>query len=96
MTALALARRVEDAGAAAIIYTDISRDGAMEGPNIETTVSLARAVNVPVIASGGVSSMADLMALKKAGDGLLEGVISGRAVYDGLIDVKAAVKLLQS
>ena len=96
MTALALARRVEDAGAAAIVYTDISRDGAMQGPNIETTVTLARAVDVPVIASGGVSSMADLEALKKAGDGLLEGVISGRAVYDGRIDVKAAVALLQS
>ncbi|HEX9702382.1 MAG TPA: 1-(5-phosphoribosyl)-5-[(5-phosphoribosylamino)methylideneamino]imidazole-4-carboxamide isomerase [Rhodospirillales bacterium] len=96
MTVLELARRVEDAGAAAIIYTDISRDGAMQGPNIETTVALARAVGVPVIASGGVSSMADLEALKKAGEGLLEGVISGRALYDGSIDLKAAVALLQS
>ncbi len=93
-TALDLAKRFEDSGVAAIIYTDISRDGAMQGPNIEATVELARAVPVPVIASGGVSSMADLEALKKAGQGLLEGVISGRALYDGRIDVTEAVKLL--
>ena len=89
-----LARSFEDAGVAAIIYTDISRDGAMQGPNIEATVELAGAVNVPVIASGGVSSLADLEALKKAGEGTLEGVISGRALYDGRINVTEAVKLL--
>ena len=94
ITALDLARRFEDCGAAAIIHTDISRDGAMEGPNIEATVELAGAVNVPVIASGGVSSLADLEALKKAGAGILEGVISGRALYDGRINVRQAVKLL--
>ena len=94
ITALGLARRFEDCGVAAIIHTDISRDGAMGGPNIEATVELAGAVNVPVIASGGVSSLADLEALKKAGEGLLEGVISGRALYDGRIDVGQAVKLL--
>ncbi len=93
-TALNLAKRFRDSGLAAIIYTDISRDGAMQGPNIEATVELAKAVSVPVIASGGVSSMADLEALKKAGQGLLEGVISGRALYDGRIDVTEAVKLL--
>ncbi len=93
-TALDLAKRFRDSGLAAIIYTDISRDGAMQGPNIEATVELAKAVSVPVIASGGVSSMADLEALKKAGQGLLEGVISGRALYDGRIDVTEAVKLL--
>ena len=94
VTALDLACRFEDAGAAAIIHTDIGRDGAMAGPNVEATVDLARAVSTPVIASGGVSSMDDLEALKAAGAGLLEGVISGRAVYDGRIDPAAAVALL--
>ncbi len=92
---LELARRFEDAGAAAIIYTDIGRDGAMEGPNVAATVALAAAISTPVIASGGVSSIADLQALKDAGGGLLEGAISGRAVYDGRIDVGAAVSLLR-
>ncbi len=91
--ALQLARRFEDAGAAAIIHTDIARDGAMAGPNIAATVDLAKAVTTPVIASGGVSSMADLEALKAAGAGILEGVISGRALYDGRIDPAAAVAL---
>jgi len=94
-TALDLAKRFEDSGVAAIIYTDISRDGAMQGPNIEATVELARTVSVPVIASGGVSSMADLEALKNAGQGLLEGVISGRALYDGRIDLAAAIEMLE-
>jgi len=66
----------------------------MKGPNIEATVELAGVVSVPVIASGGVSSLADLEALKKAGAGILEGVISGRALYDGRIDVRQAVRLL--
>ncbi|MEE8352749.1 MAG: 1-(5-phosphoribosyl)-5-[(5-phosphoribosylamino)methylideneamino]imidazole-4-carboxamide isomerase [Rhodospirillales bacterium] len=92
--ALDLARQFEECGVCAIIYTDISRDGAMQGPNTEATLALARAVSIPVIASGGVSSLEDLSALKKAGDGLLEGVISGRALYDGRIDVTDAVKLL--
>ncbi|MBL4690912.1 MAG: 1-(5-phosphoribosyl)-5-[(5-phosphoribosylamino)methylideneamino]imidazole-4-carboxamide isomerase [Rhodospirillales bacterium] len=96
ISALDLARKFEDCGVAAIIYTDIARDGAMEGPNIEATVELAGAVSVPVIASGGVSSMADLEALKDAGAGLLEGVISGRALYDGRIDLAEAVGLLSS
>ena len=90
-----LAKKFEGAGVAAIIYTDINRDGAMQGPNIEATVELARAISVPVIASGGVSSMADLEALKKAGQGLLQGVISGRALYDGRIDLAAAIGLLE-
>jgi phosphoribosylformimino-5-aminoimidazole carboxamide ribotide isomerase len=94
VTALDLALRFEDAGVAAIIYTDIGRDGAMGGPNVEGTVGLARAISTPVIASGGVSSLADLAALKKAGGDKLEGVISGRAVYDGRIDLAEAVKLL--
>ena len=96
ITGLELAKEFEDCGVAAIIYTDIARDGAMDGPNIEATVGLANAVSVPVIASGGVSSLEDLEALKAAGTGLLEGVISGRALYDGRIDLAAAVELLAS
>lgn len=94
ITALELARKFEDAGVAAIVYTDIDRDGAMEGPNVAQTVELARAVHIPVIASGGVSSMDDLRALKDAGAGLLDGVISGRALYDGAIDAAEARALL--
>jgi len=96
MTALDLARRFQDAGAAALIYTDISRDGAMQGPNIEATLEIAEAVDIPVILSGGVSSMADLRAVKAAAGDRLEGVISGRAVYDGRIDVGDAVALLKA
>ncbi len=94
ITALDLAKRLEDAGAAVLIYTDIARDGAMEGPNIEATMALAGAVSTPVIASGGVSSMKDLAALKAAGEGVIDGAISGRALYDGRIDPAAAVALL--
>ena len=94
ITGLELAKEFEDCGVAAIIYTDIARDGAMDGPNIEATVGLANAVSGPVIASGGVSSLEDLEALKATGTGLLEGVISGRALYDGRIDLAAAVELL--
>jgi phosphoribosylformimino-5-aminoimidazole carboxamide ribotide isomerase len=87
-----LAKSFEDAGVAAIIYTDIMRDGAMGGPNIDATADLARAVNIPVIASGGVSSLEDLTALKSTG--VISGAISGRALYDGAIDLKAALKAL--
>jgi phosphoribosylformimino-5-aminoimidazole carboxamide ribotide isomerase len=87
-----LARRYEDAGVAAIIYTDIDRDGAMGGPNITATVALARAVHIPVIASGGVSSMADLVALRDTG--VIAGAISGRALYEGEIDLGQAIKTL--
>jgi phosphoribosylformimino-5-aminoimidazole carboxamide ribotide isomerase len=93
VTALDLARRFEDAGVAAIIYTDIDRDGAMQGPNVEATAALARAVSIPVIASGGVSSMEDLRALKESG-APLDGAISGRAIYDGRIDVAKATAYL--
>lgn len=94
MKTLDLARQFEDCGVAAIIFTDIGRDGAMQGPNVAATLELAHAVSIPVIASGGVSSMADLEDLKRQGGGLLEGVISGRAVYDGQIDPAQAVMLL--
>jgi len=95
LTAFDVADRFEDSGVAAVIYTDIGRDGAMGGPNVEATTRLAAAISTPVIASGGVSSMDDVAALKNAGGGLLEGVISGRAVYDGRIEVAAAVALLK-
>jgi phosphoribosylformimino-5-aminoimidazole carboxamide ribotide isomerase len=95
ISVLDLAKRLEDAGVAAVIYTDIGRDGAMEGPNIDATMELARFVDMPIIASGGVSSMDDLEALKTASCGLLEGVISGRAIYDGRIDPKEALRLLK-
>ena len=88
-----LARQFEDAGVAAIIYTDILRDGAMGGPNIAATESLARAVSLPVIASGGVSSLADLLALRDTG--VIAGAISGRALYDGAIDLGAALRALR-
>ena len=85
-----LARRFEDAGVAAIVYTDINRDGAMQGPNVQATADLARAVSIPVIASGGVSSIEDLIALRDCGVAL-DGAISGRALYDGAIDLTEAL-----
>ncbi len=88
-----LAKSFEDAGVSAIIYTDILRDGAMKGPNIEATEALARAVSIPVTASGGVSSLADLIALRDTG--VISGAISGRALYDGAIDLAAALKALK-
>ena len=93
--ALELALRVEEAGVAAIVFTDIDRDGAMGGVNIDATVDLAWALKVPVIASGGVSSMADLKALKEEEKAGIEGVICGRALYDGRIDIAAALRLLR-
>lgn len=91
VAAVDLARRFEDAGVAAIIYTDIDRDGAMQGPNVEATAALAAAIATPVIASGGVSSLQDLAALKAVSDSGVEGVIIGRALYDGAIDPAAAL-----
>jgi phosphoribosylformimino-5-aminoimidazole carboxamide ribotide isomerase len=89
-----LARRVEDAGVAAIIHTDIARDGAMGGPNVAATAALARVVAVPVIASGGVASLADLIALRDTG--VIAGAISGRALYDGAIDLAEALSALEA
>ena len=90
-----LAKSFEQDGVAAIIYTDINRDGAMKGPNIEATAALADAISIPVIASGGVSSLADLLALKSCG-AALDGAISGRALYDGALDLGAALKALDA
>lgn len=90
-----LAKSFENDGVCAIIYTDILRDGAMKGPNVEATAALAKAVSIPVIASGGVSSVDDLKALKNCG-AELNGAISGRALYDGAIDLGDALKVLKA
>ena len=90
IAALDLARRFEDAGAAAIIYTDIDRDGALQGVNVDATAALARALKTPVIASGGIASLDDLAALKAA---KIPGAIVGRALYDGRVDLKSALAL---
>lgn len=85
-----LARRFEDSGVEAIVYTDIERDGMMRGVNVEATVALADSINVPVIASGGITNMDDIKALKRAaGTGIL-GAITGRAIYEGKLDLHSA------
>ncbi len=101
LTALDLALRFEDVGVAAIIFTDIDRDGLLQGVNVTSTAELAAALSIPVIASGGVSSIADIEALlaaqpqsKKKGGGIT-GVISGRAIYDGRLDLKEALQKLK-
>jgi phosphoribosylformimino-5-aminoimidazole carboxamide ribotide isomerase len=94
--ALELALRFEDAGVAAIVYTDIDRDGALLGVNVEATADLAFALTTPVIASGGVASIGDLQALKAVEDTGIEGVICGRALYDGRLDPAAALALLKA
>jgi phosphoribosylformimino-5-aminoimidazole carboxamide ribotide isomerase len=94
LTAEDLGRRFEDAGVAAIIYTDIARDGVLKGLNIPMTLALARAVAIPVIASGGLASMADIERLTEPDCAVLAGAISGRALYDGRIDPVAALARL--
>lgn len=94
-TALDLARKFEDVGVDAIIYTDIDRDGALQGVNLEATRDLAAAINIPVIASGGVASIADIENLLTVSDSGIEGVIIGRALYDGRIDPHEAMALVR-
>ena len=94
ITAVDLARQFEDAGAAAIIYTDIDRDGTMTGPNVKATAELADALSTPVIASGGVSCLDDLAALKATSAYGVEGVIVGRALYDGRVAPSDALELM--
>lgn len=90
-SAVELARRFEDAGVAALLFTDVGRDGMLKGVNLDATVDLARAVDIPVIASGGVKGIADIhMLALHARDGI-EGVITGRALYDGRLDLAAAL-----
>jgi phosphoribosylformimino-5-aminoimidazole carboxamide ribotide isomerase len=91
-----LAKRFEGAGVAAIIYTDIDRDGILAGINWASTLELARAVAIPVIASGGLASLDDIRRLARPDASILEGAISGRALYDGRIDPKEALKILKA
>ena len=93
--AMDVALAVEEAGVAAIVFTDIERDGALSGVNLDATVDLAWALKTPVIASGGVASIADLRALLKEEDAGIEGAISGRALYDGRLDPQEALALLR-
>jgi phosphoribosylformimino-5-aminoimidazole carboxamide ribotide isomerase len=94
LTAAELARRFEDAGVAAIIYTDISRDGLLTGLNLDATAALAREVSIPVIASGGLASIADIEQLMQPQYAMLGGAIAGRALYDGRLDAAAALTLI--
>jgi phosphoribosylformimino-5-aminoimidazole carboxamide ribotide isomerase len=102
VTALDLARRFEDAGVAAIIFTDIDRDGLLQGVNAEATAELAAKLTIPVIASGGVAGPEDLDRLKavlprsKASGGGIDGVIAGRALYDGRLDLRSAITALKA
>jgi phosphoribosylformimino-5-aminoimidazole carboxamide ribotide isomerase len=95
LTTIELARRFEDAGVAAIVFTDIDRDGVLKGLNIESTLALANAVSIPVIASGGLASLDDVRRLLEPDCAILEGAISGRALYDGRLDPKEALALIR-
>ena len=94
VTALEIAQRFEDAGVAAIIYTDIDRDGLLKGLNLDATIALAEHISIPVIASGGLASMTDIEALVAPKAHRLAGAIAGRALYDGRVDPAAALALL--
>jgi phosphoribosylformimino-5-aminoimidazole carboxamide ribotide isomerase len=96
LSALELGRRFEDAGVAAIVYTDIARDGVLKGLNIEATLALAEAVSIPVIASGGLASIDDVARLTSPDCARLAGAIVGRALYDGRVDARAALAVLRS
>jgi phosphoribosylformimino-5-aminoimidazole carboxamide ribotide isomerase len=94
LTALDIAKRFEDAGVAAIIYTDIARDGLLKGLNLDATIALGEAISIPVIASGGLASLDDIKALLQLRARKLEGAIAGRALYDGRLDPAEALKLI--
>jgi phosphoribosylformimino-5-aminoimidazole carboxamide ribotide isomerase len=96
LSALDVARRFEDAGVAAIIYTDVARDGMLQGLNLDATIGLADAVSIPVIASGGLASIEDVRALLAPHARKLAGAIAGRALYDGRLDAAAALKLIRA
>jgi phosphoribosylformimino-5-aminoimidazole carboxamide ribotide isomerase len=94
LDAIELARRFEDAGVAAIVYTDIDRDGVLQGINLSATAVLARATSIPVIASGGLAGIGDVEALLRPEYAILQGVIAGRALYDGRLDAREALALI--
>jgi phosphoribosylformimino-5-aminoimidazole carboxamide ribotide isomerase len=96
LDALDIARRFEDVGVAAIVYTDIARDGMLKGLNLDATLALADAVSIPVIASGGLASLDDVRALLAPRASKLEGAIAGRALYDGRLDAAAALALIRA
>lgn len=96
VTALDIARRFEDAGVTAIIFTDIARDGLLKGLNLDATIALAEAVSIPVIASGGLASIADVKAMLTPRAKKLAGAIAGRALYDGRLDPAEAISLIKS
>jgi phosphoribosylformimino-5-aminoimidazole carboxamide ribotide isomerase len=96
VTALDIAQRFEDAGVAAIIFTDIARDGLLKGLNLDATIALAESISIPVIASGGLASIEDIKALLTPRAKKLEGAISGRALYDGRIDPAQALTLIRN
>jgi phosphoribosylformimino-5-aminoimidazole carboxamide ribotide isomerase len=95
LSALDIARRFEDVGVAAVIYTDIARDGLLKGLNLDATIALADAISIPVIASGGLASLDDIRALLESRARNLEGAIAGRALYDGRLDAAEALKLIR-
>jgi len=96
ITVLDLARRFEDAGVAAIVYTDVARDGMLTGLNLDATIALADAVSIPVIASGGLASLEDVRALLAPRAAKLAGAIAGRALYDGRLDPAAALAMIRA
>ena len=96
LSALEIARRFEDAGVAAIVYTDIARDGMLQGLNLDATVALADTISIPVIASGGLASIEDIKALLEPRAKILAGAIAGRALYDGRLDAAEALKLIRA
>jgi phosphoribosylformimino-5-aminoimidazole carboxamide ribotide isomerase len=95
LTAIGIARRFEDAGVAAIIFTDVSRDGMLKGLNLDATIALANTISIPVIASGGLASIEDIRALLEPRAQKLEGAIAGRALYDGRLDAEEALRLIK-
>jgi len=96
LSALDIARRFEDAGVAAVVYTDIARDGLLKGLNLDATLALAGAISIPVIASGGLASIDDVKALLAPRAQKLAGAIAGRALYDGRLDAAAALALIRA
>ena len=96
LTVLDIARRFEDAGVAAIIYTDVARDGMLQGINWDATIALAEAISIPVVASGGLASIKDIERMTQPDAHKLEGAIAGRALYDGGLDPAQAIALLRS